>query len=110
MEKTRQPIVDWQKSLPKNISTRELKIQAKAFFGDHVDRINFATRGQFWIQIRIQIHKISQIWNPTQPMDNIESKSKSESMDLDSSHPNHILNPNQSKKQSIIQSDLWSKS
>ena len=37
MEKTRQEIVDWIKSFPRNISEREKKIQAKAFLGIHVD-------------------------------------------------------------------------
>ena len=58
MEKTRQQIVDWQKSLPKNISTRELKIQAKAFFGDHVDRINFATVGKIINQFTLETKNI----------------------------------------------------
>ena len=61
MEKTRQQIVDWQKSLPKNISTRELKIQAKAFFGDHVDRINFATVGKIINQFTLETKNIIRI-------------------------------------------------
>ena len=40
------------------ISTRELKIQAKAFFGDHVDRINFATVGKIINQFTLETKNI----------------------------------------------------